>query len=122
MEKSKSILIVDDSAVARMLLKNTILDQQKNWKIFEASAADEALALLEKEKFNMLSIDYNMPGMNGLELVEIIKKKYPKTKMVILTANVQTSFKEKVESHGIEFLEKPITDEIVKKIINICLK
>ena len=121
MANQKNVLIVDDSAVTRILLKGTMIKHKNDWNILEASNGLEALKVLEENKIDMISIDYNMPGMDGLELVEIVKEKYPTVKIAILTANVQDAFREKVNLYSVEFLEKPITDETIKRLIQICL-
>ncbi|MDH5721092.1 MAG: response regulator [Spirochaetia bacterium] len=121
MIEPKRILIVDDSAVTRVLIKASLLNFRKDWVIIEASNADEAQKKLETNDVDLISIDYNMPGINGFELLEIVQEKYPEIKVAILTANIQDSFKEKVKSRGVSFLEKPVTDETIEKIIEICL-
>jgi len=115
---SKKILLVDDSAVARMFIIRHLSAKHTEWEAVEASTATEAMEILKREKFNIATIDYNMPETNGLELIDQIHKLGYDLKIVMLTANIQTPIREMAEKKGVLFLEKPITDEVVEKIIN----
>ena len=121
MSDPKTILIVDDSRVSRMLLKKLFNNDFPHWIVEEAQDAAEALRLLETTRYDMISLDYNMPDKDGLTLAQEIRERYPETKMALLTANIQSIFREKVEALGIPFFEKPITEKTAKDLIDVCL-
>ncbi|THB67555.1 MAG: response regulator [Desulfovibrio sp.] len=66
------ILIVDDARVARQIVKN-MLEESGFTDIIEAENGDKALELLSKEKVDCVLSDWNMPKMNGLELLRKIR-------------------------------------------------
>jgi two-component system chemotaxis sensor kinase CheA len=72
-EKIKNILVVDDSITSRVLLKN-ILDTS-GYRVNVAVDGMDALTVLEKEKFDLIISDVEMPRMNGLEFTEKIRSK-----------------------------------------------
>ena len=107
-EKYVSLLIVDDSQIARILLKKHIEVTCPDWDLREAAHGPEALEMLSGKSADIVCVDFNMPEMDGLELCREIRNKYPTTVLAILTANVQESFRQRVENEGIKFLAKPI--------------
>lgn len=114
-----TVLVVDDSKVSRMMIKAIIKDQRSDWEIIEANCGDNALEVSEGKKLDLCIIDYNMPGMDGLELAKKLKESYPDTPMSLLTANVQESTQNKAEAIGVVFTKKPITDERVTSILDL---
>jgi two-component system, chemotaxis family, chemotaxis protein CheY len=114
---NKNILIVDDSRVARITIRELIKRINPNYKVVDIGTPLEALELVEKESFDLISLDYNMPDLNGLELAIKIQEKGIKTKIIILTANIQQTIKNKVESLGIFFQQKPINESTIRSIL-----
>jgi len=108
-----SILVIDDSRMSRMMLSTIIKDLHPDWIIEAAEDAEAALKLTKTKSFDMFTIDFNMPGINGLELAEKLKVDFPSAKMALLTANIQDSIRNKAEAVGVEFIAKPITVEKV---------
>ncbi|ABZ95633.1 response regulator [Leptospira biflexa] len=107
----KKALIVDDSTVTRLMIRKIISEEYPNWEILEAESADKAKSILpDHPDIDLFSLDQNMPGtLSGLDLVENLKSNYPKSKIVLITANIQDAIKNKAKDLGILFIEKPIT-------------
>jgi CheY-like chemotaxis protein len=80
------ILIVDDSPVDRHLAAN-LLEKGGDLTILSASNGKEALAVMERDPPDLVLTDLQMPEMNGLELVEDIKHKYPSIPVILMTAH-----------------------------------
>jgi len=72
--RHKNILIVDDSRLIRNFY-NRILNMQ-NLNIFEANDGEEAFEIIKKERVDLVLSDYNMPNMDGLELLRKIREDY----------------------------------------------
>ncbi|AAK80362.1 DNA-binding NtrC family response regulator [Clostridium acetobutylicum] len=113
-----SILFVDD---VKFILKTLdgILKGEKFNK-FYASSAKEALEILENNDIDVIVTDILMPGINGLQLLQIVKNKYPKIVRVALSGNYNSSFIIEAINKGevYRYLTKPITvGENYKKII-----
>lgn len=88
--KKAQILIVDDHAMVRSGLRNLIAQNSKNNSIDEASNGLEALKLMEKNNYNMVFTDINMPVMSGISLCKNIKEANDKTKVVAFTMKDDT--------------------------------
>lgn len=83
--EGKRILIVDDNATNRLILKK----QLGLWKTscVAAESADEALELLSgKESFDIVISDMQMPGMDGVQLAQKIKKNHPQLPIILLSS------------------------------------
>ena len=76
--------IVDDEEVIRDSISRFL--EQKGHSCEAASSGKEALEIIEKEGVDVMVADLNMPKMSGFQLLKIIKKKYHKIKVIILTA------------------------------------
>ncbi len=85
-------------------------------EIVEAADGNEAIECLnEVGDMDMAIVDYNMPGMNGLELWQKIRGQV--NQGALLTANIQPHIQAEAESLGVSFLNKPISEEMVKPFI-----
>lgn len=113
----KSVLIVDDSRVARILIRNIILSIHPHWIIAEAVNGKEAIDMVKVETPNYITMDYNMPDMNGIEAAKQILQYAPQSTLVLFTANVQASTQAQAESLGIGFVGKPITVDRINQAL-----
>lgn len=104
-------MIVDDSKVSRMMIKSIIKDTQSNWQVLEAGNGEEAIEKSEGSTIDYFSIDLNMPGMDGIELIKSLKTNFATAKFVLLTANIQESVHQKAEALEALMINKPITNE-----------
>jgi len=99
----KRVLIVDDEFLVRMGLKMTL-----DWKSYgyeiaaEASSAEEALEIMEHEPIDILMTDIKIQGMNGLDLIEKVKRKYSDIQSVIFTNHDDFNFARRAMEMGAE--------------------
>lgn len=78
------ILIVDDERAIRLMLADYL---ENSYTVLVAENGAEALSVLETApRVDLVISDINMPGMNGLELLRIVRKQYPSTKLALITA------------------------------------
>lgn len=115
------ILIVDDSSVSRMMIRGRIAGLQPDWEILEAADGDQALAIVAADAPNFITMDVNMPGMSGFEAVEKIRLLNKNVKMVILTANIQESSRDKAQQLGVQFVQKPATLAAIQQAVDYFL-
>jgi len=101
-------MIVDDEHLVRVGLKMTMPWDQFSIEVAgEARNAEEALMLLEKESFDLMFIDISMPGMNGLELLGLMRTRYPDISTVILTCHQEFEYAQKAIRLGaVDYLVK----------------
>lgn len=113
-----NVLVVDDSLPMRSVIKKTIKASGfKVGKLFEASNGREALDLLREEWLDLVLIDYNMPDMNGLELISEMKKDELLKSIPIIMTTVEGSqqrVKEFLEKGAADYIKKPFTPEEIR--------
>jgi DNA-binding NtrC family response regulator len=107
----RSILIVDDEADLRQLLRRS-LAPDLGCEVETAASGEEALLKLSARPFDLVLADIKMPGMDGLELLEIIKRKRPGQTVVMMTAfgQVDTAVRA-MKSGAHDFITKPFEHE-----------
>lgn len=102
------ILIVDDSTLARKHMTSLVLAHK--YEALSAKNASEALVVLsENRDIKLIVIDYNMPGINGVELTKEIRAKFTKKDLAIIGISGQGS-----SSTSIAFLKNGANDYITK--------
>jgi len=78
-------MVVDDEAVARVSLAEIL--RLEGYQVATAASGEEALSLLSKsEPFDLVVLDLKMPGMDGLEVTEAMRRQSPGTVIILLTA------------------------------------
>ena len=102
------ILLVDDSKLARMALRAALGDFAADMDVKEAPDAETALGLLEHEPFDAVLMDYNMPGMDGLSAATLIRARFPKTRVALVTANAQDAIIAEARLIGVPLITKPV--------------
>ncbi len=83
------ILIVDDHAILRQALRLMLETEPELEVIGDAANGREAVAMTEKEMPDVVLMDMVMPGLNGLEATRQIRKRCPKTRVLILTGYME---------------------------------
>ena len=113
-----TVLLVDDSKLARIVASKTIAALQPDWARVEASNADEALAVVEQQVIDLAVLDFNMPGKDGLELATELRAAYPQMPIAIITANVQNEVIARARELNATFVGKPVTEETMKGFLS----
>jgi len=104
-------LIVDDSKLARMVMASAFRRLRPDWELIEASNGEDAINALSSQPIDIALVDFNMPGIDGLELVAKIRKSHPKMPMAVVSANVQDENIARARELNDAFVTKPLTDE-----------
>ncbi len=114
---AKKILFVDDETNILNGLQRMLRSLRKEFDMFFAESGKEALALMEKDDFVMIVSDMRMPGMDGSELLTIVKERYPDTIRIMLTG--QAEEKAILRTVGVvhQFLAKPCESESLKGVL-----
>ncbi len=100
-------LIVEDSAIFRKLLKETLHSRFPSMEIFEASEGEEALQIINANPPDLIFMDIRLPGESGLELTLKVKARYPDVVVIIMTSYDTPEYREAaVQARANYFLSK----------------
>lgn len=115
-------LVVDDSRIMRNILKNTLIRLKfKSDDFLEASNGEEAYGILMKEKIDILLLDWNMPTLNGLELVKRLRAmpSYKDLPILMVTSEAaKYNVIEAVKAGVTDYLVKPVTEKNLEDKLN----
>lgn len=118
------ILTIDDSKMIRLIIVNTV--KSLGYETLEAPNADKALEVLKEnyEDVSLILLDWNMPGMNGYELLKILKsnEKYQNIPvMMVTTEGERKNVVKAIQTGADNYLTKPFTPEDLSTKILECL-
>ena len=116
------ILIVDDAAFMRMMIKD-ILEKNGFEVIGEANNGIKAVELYKKERPDVVTMDITMPDMDGIEAVKAIKALDPSAKVIMCSAmGQQTMVMDAIKAGARDFIVKPFQPdrvlEAIGKVVN----
>jgi CheY-like chemotaxis protein len=104
-----SILIVDDEANQRLMLEQALRALAVDWSIATAASAQEALDEVERHAPDLIITDYNMPAMNGLELIARVRDRDLHSRIILITAYSSPELYAAVQRLGVDhYLTKPV--------------
>lgn len=119
------VLVVEDSPTMRQLIVFA-LKRIRGFQIVEANDGVDGLKKLSAEKFDLILTDINMPIMDGLKLVSMVRNdpNYKNTPIIVITTEGATEDRDRALSLGAnEYITKPIQTmkilETVKKLMNV---
>lgn len=118
---SFSILIVDDDRSFRSILK-TIFSTDR-FSVATAEDGGSALQLIEKQRYDLVITDLQMPEVDGVSLSRILQNRYPNTQIILMTGLTDDErYKQFIESTKLKCLEKPFRRKEVLSIANRLLE
>jgi CheY-like chemotaxis protein len=102
----RQILVVDDEPAVRDAIKMML--KFDGHAVQTANGSKEALSLLEQGKFDLITVDYSMPGMKGDELAAVIKQRLPHQPIIMISAYAEMLKSSSNPLPGVDFiLSKP---------------
>jgi HD-like signal output (HDOD) protein/CheY-like chemotaxis protein len=113
----KKLIFVDDEPNILQGLKRMLRSMRKEYEMFFAEGAKEALEIMEEVKIDAVISDMRMPGMDGAQLLTEIQKKHPHTIRIMLTG--QADEESVLRTVGVvhQFLAKPCDPDKLKEIL-----
>ena len=118
----KNILVVDDEMVLRMLIVDSLEDL--DYPIDEAESGKEALDLIDNKSYDVIILDYMMPEMTGITLLETVDQaKIEQATVIMLTAKTQEKDQQQAKAAGVDvFMKKPFSPlelyQVVEEILH----
>ena len=121
MSDKKRVLVAEDSSVIQNLTKKVL--QFQNYDIFSVKDGQQVLDKLEKEDFDVILMDINMPNMNGMECSRQIRAlsdpEKAETPIIAISGNANNYSEEDFKSAGInEYIPKPIDFDHLVETVN----
>lgn len=121
--KDKTVLVVDDSGTIRRIVMNFLKD--KGCKdVIQASDGLKAVAKMEEKKPDLIISDWNMPNLNGLEFLKIVRStdEYKDIPFLMLTAEAQKKNVMEAVAAGVSnYVIKPFTNEELSKKVKMVM-
>jgi len=104
------ILVVDDEDIVRTSCSRTL--SPEGYEVRLAKNGAEGLMMASEERFDLVLTDLKMPDMDGIEVLRIIKEKWPETAVIIVTGyqTVDTAVKA-IKLGAYDYIEKPFTPD-----------
>jgi len=118
---SGKVLLVDDSGLARRSTRRVL--EQAGYTVVEAEDGLSALELFALEKPDVVVLDLVMTGMYGLDVLAKLRELDPAARVIVLTADIQTSSRDLVQSAGASaFINKPASAAAVLETVQRVLE
>ncbi|GAC15629.1 response regulator [Aliiglaciecola lipolytica] len=111
------VLICDDSAMARKMVQRSLPENFAS-EIDQACNGQEAISKLAESSFALLFLDLTMPIMDGIEVLEEIKKRCIEVFVIVISGDIQPEMKSRVAKLGaLDFIEKPVDKSKLQDVL-----
>jgi DNA-binding NarL/FixJ family response regulator len=115
----KILLIVDNSSLIIERLISLLKEADRIEKIFAATDYTGAINMLEKQRTDIVLLDIQLPGKNGIELLKYIVKHYPGTKVIMLSNLVSEYYQRLCREIGaVHFIDKSTDFDRIPEIVS----
>jgi HD-like signal output (HDOD) protein/CheY-like chemotaxis protein len=111
------IVFVDDEPRILGGLRRLLRSQRERWEMSFTGSGHEALDLLQSSPCDVIVSDYRMPGMDGAELLQLVRERHPGTARVILSGQTNEASVIKIMILAHRFLNKPSTEEEIVETV-----
>ena len=117
--KEQSILVVDDNPEDRALFR-TILERA-GYFVLEGSSGKEALAAVEKARFELMTLDLSMPDVDGFDVLQVVRSKHPELKIIAVSGFMHGKMLEPAKALGADAtLDKNLaTSSLLPMVCNL---
>lgn len=116
-----TILVVDDDRVSLTLLGKLV--EKLDYNVILAEDGEQAMNALEKQTVDLIVADYDMPRMNGLELLASVKEEFPKVPFILVTAYSNTKvIREAWQGGAFDFFQKPVFVDRLNQTIRLAVE
>ena len=109
-EMQKRALVVDDDDFVRNVL--SILLEAHHYEVEATGSPQKALEIIAHRRFDVVLTDYEMPGMNGIDLVRLVREKSPCSIVILMTGLAAPDLFRSSGADG--FLQKPFSDDALR--------
>lgn len=115
MPEQKKILLLDDEQDLLDMYREILTQLPSKPDVHTSNSGARALALLESETFALLISDLNMPKMDGLQVLSVVRRKFPKIKVIVMTSVMDETYRSRAYAMGVDlFWQKPGTTQEIE--------
>ena len=116
MPDTLKVLLLDDEPIVGRRLKPALAKIGCEVEVFEEP--ERALARLQQEEFDIVVTDIRMDEIDGLQVLEFVREKWPRTKVIMITGYAMMSLaREAMEKGAFDFIAKPFRPDDLRKVI-----
>ena len=116
MTKSLEVLLLDDEPIVGRRLKPALDKIGCRVEVFENPL--EAVARIDQKEFDIVVTDIRMEGMDGIQVLEHVQKKWPRTKVIMITGYAKMDLAREAMGKGVfDFIAKPFRPDDLRRII-----
>jgi CheY-like chemotaxis protein len=122
MREPTRVLIVDDSKASRKLMSKVLEASRFTMDLTAVDSGEVALRRLKEEKYDLIFLDYAMPGIDGLETACLVQELMPDVRVVMVSASQNPAVEKAARYFGaVHFLKKPFFAREVDKAMHLAL-
>lgn len=116
MERKLNVIVVDDEQIVLDSAERHL--RHDDYQVFKALSAMEALEIFKKTEVDIVLTDLMMPEMDGLELIQVLKKKHPKVPVIMITgyATINTAL-QAMQLGAFDYVAKPFTKAELRGVV-----
>jgi len=113
---TKHILLVDDDALLRRSLAFNL--EQADYRVSTCANAEDALALIVRDRPDLVLLDIKLPDMDGMEILKILREKRPEVCVIVMTGySTMSNAVQAMKLGAADYLSKPFTDDELMEAI-----
>ena len=116
----KNIVFVDDEQELLDGLRVRLYKHRNEWNMTFVLSGDEAIAIFEKQQVDLIVSDVRMPGMDGGQLLSLVKQRWPNTMRIIVSGYSDPVQAVRLTSLAHQYVAKPCDDRLLENIIERC--
>lgn len=111
------VLVVDDSATMRSIVRKTLAATRFPLEVTEVQQGMEAVELAGQSDFDIVFLDYNMPGFSGLETITEFRRAKRRLNFVLMTSTQDEALATRARAQGAAFLKKPFFPADIETVL-----
>ena len=114
---SSRVLVVDDSATMRTIVRKALVATRFPFDVSEADEGPAALKMARESDYDLVFLDYNMPGLSGLETLAEFKREKRRANVVMITSTQDETLAKRARDAGAAFLKKPFFPADIERVL-----
>jgi CheY-like chemotaxis protein len=111
------VLVVDDSSTMRSIVRKILTATRFPLEVTEVAQGVEAIELARTAAFDIVFLDYNMPGFSGLETMAEFRREKRRVTFVLMTSTQDDALADRARAQGAAFLKKPFFPADIEAVL-----